>query len=132
MPTGNQNISIVADPPLTGIGDLVGHATALLRGGPYPWVILGVLVVAIAARRVLPDATLLLIVAVATGVVVAGFVLNLPFGAQIAFLRYVAPLPEGLAVFCVCEVMRGCDAAGLPQRRSGDRCAPVSWLSPRR
>lgn len=109
VPTGNQNARIVANPPIDGIVNLLARALDLVRAGPYPWVALGVLLVALAARRIVPDPWLLAVAAMSTGVVLFGFGLSIPFASRLAFLRYVAPLAQGLVVFCICEVVRGAD-----------------------
>lgn len=108
--SGNQNREAVRLPPARDVADLVDHASSLLRAGPYIWIAIGALVVAIAARRLLPDAPLVAIAAVVTAAGIVGFALVGYTMSSPAFVRYVSPMSQGLAVFVLCETIRGADA----------------------
>ena len=53
---GNQNTEAVKLPGANGLADLVEHSSHLLRAGPYFWVALLTLVLAVVVRRQLADA----------------------------------------------------------------------------
>lgn len=120
---GNQNRAAVQHETAANLRDLADQAFSLLRGGPYLWIALGVLVVAFLVRKTLPDAPAILMAAVLTvGFIVLTALLEY-FAARQAFVRYVAPAAEGLAVFFVCECVRAADALPAPERPSR-RLAP--------
>jgi hypothetical protein len=123
--TGNQNRAAVAHESADGLRDLADQAWSLMRAGPYLWVALGVLVVALMVRKILPDVQAVVIPAVVTCGFIVGFAFVEYFAAAQAVIRYVAPASEGLAVFFVYEVIRGVDArqrTGAPEVRG--------WLPP--
>lgn len=124
--TGNQNRAAVAHRSADGLRDLVDQAWSLVTAGPYLWVALGVLVVALAAYKLLPDVQLVVIAAVLTCLFIVGFAFVEYFAAAGAVIRYLAPASEGLAVFLVCEVVRAADA----RTRVVGSLATRTWLIP--
>ena len=95
---------------LSGVADLAEHVYHLVRAGPYIWVALGVLGVALVTRKILPDATLVVVAAATVAVVTVVFAANTPFVPATTFIRYVGPMTGALAVFLLSEMLRGMDA----------------------
>jgi hypothetical protein len=118
--SGNQNREAVRLPPARDFADLVDHASGLLRAGPYLWIAVGALVIAMAARKLLPDPPLVAIAAAVTAAGIVGFALLGYTMSSPAFVRYVSPMSQGLAVFVLCETIRGADA----RSRAGVARAP--------
>jgi hypothetical protein len=119
--SGNMNTEALRGQPIGSLGRRVDLAFDLVRSGPYLWVILAVLVVAMACRRLLPDAGSIVIAAVATIVVTALFAMSAPLLRPLLFARYAGPMSQGLAVFLALELIRSVDslpaAAGATRRR---------------
>lgn len=120
--TGNQNLQAERLPAARGAVDLADQAFGLLRGGPYPWIALAVLVIAFAARKLLPDAPFVLIVAVVTGLGIVLIALQGYSMSRIAFVRYTSPMSAALTVFLVYETIRGADA-----RARADVAGRLGW-----
>lgn len=119
---GNLNRAATHNAPLDGIGDLVETAWGLIRFGPYLWVSLGVVIFAVAARRFLPDAPMVAFAAVLTVIITVAFAISAPHERAVTFIRYAAPMSQGLVLFLVCEVLRQADlrnASEPPGRRTG-------------
>ncbi|HEY3722274.1 MAG TPA: hypothetical protein VGN59_02820 [Acidimicrobiia bacterium] len=95
--------------PVHGLHQLVDRALDLLRASPYLWIAVGVLVLAIVVRRALPDAAFVVIAASVVVVVMIGFALTQSWEGRQAFVRYVAPMSQGLCVFFVYEAVRRAD-----------------------
>lgn len=114
-----------------GIADLAEHTVDLMLAGPYVWVTIGVFVVVLIARRILPDAALVAWAAAATGGVTVAFALYTPSLAPGAFIRYVAPMAAGLAVFLLCDLLRGTDGLQMrePARASRSIVAVVGVVA---
>ncbi|MGZ4688347.1 MAG: hypothetical protein ACXVKA_02155 [Acidimicrobiia bacterium] len=124
--TGNQNRAAVAHQSAHGLRDLVDQAFSLARAGPYLWISIGVLVVAVLARKMLPDAPFVIMAAAVTCVFIVGFAFVEYFASTVAIVRYIAPAAEGLAVFFVFETVRAVDARRVPRSAvEGHR-----WLPP--
>jgi hypothetical protein len=107
---GNLNREAMVIEAPRDVAHLIELATDLVVAGAYLWVTLGVLVVTLAARKLLPDAPLVAIGGAATLIVTIVFALNTPFAPDTAFVRYIAPMSEALALFLVCEMLRGAEA----------------------
>ncbi|MGZ4688346.1 MAG: hypothetical protein ACXV9P_06485 [Acidimicrobiia bacterium] len=123
---GNLSEAALERPALHGIRDVAQHAFDLTAAGPYLWVTLGVLVVSVVVRKLLPDATLVVIAALATAAVSYLFAFNTPTASWVTTIRYFAPMSEGLAVFFVCEMIRGADARPKRERAgSFNRAVPI-------
>ncbi|MGZ4754603.1 MAG: hypothetical protein ACXWA9_06845 [Acidimicrobiia bacterium] len=109
---GNAN---PAGPPnrapfLDTVGDQVHHVWGLLAANQYFWLALAVLVAAVIARRLLPDAAA---VAIAAGAVVVWIVVFAITGSLVTtwdFGRYIAPMVESLVLFLAYETVRVADA----------------------
>jgi hypothetical protein len=100
--------------------DLVRDLSRLARAMPLMWIVAAVLVVAVVGRKLLPDAFFVAVAAVgAVGLVVA-IGLQEPLINNQAFVRYIAPMVEALAVYSLYEAIRGADA-----RARADAAAPV-------
>ena len=108
---GNLSQAATRYAPLDGFGDRFDRAWDLLQVGPYLWLTLAVIGIAMLARRVLPDSALVLIAAITTVLVSIAFAFSMPYAGWTTFIRYIAPMSQGLAVFLVCETIRGADAA---------------------
>jgi hypothetical protein len=78
-------------------------------------------VVVLVVRRVVPDATLIAIAAAAVVGVMVVFAFRESWESRLAFVRYVAPMSEGLALFFLCEAIRSADVA--------EAAAPMRVLS---
>ena len=115
--SGHLNTSAMPRYHLSGLADLAAHVGGLLQAGPYIWVTGAVLLGALLARRLLPDAAFVAVAAVASAAVTLVFAINTPFLAWKTFDRYVAAMPASVAVFFVCELLRAADA--LPQHPTG-------------
>ena len=88
-------------------------------------VALGVLLIALAARKLLPDAPFVVIAAAVTAAAIVAIALQEHSAGRIAFVRYVSPMSQGLAAFFVIELIRGADA--LPRR---DPARVADWVAP--
>ena len=77
---GNLSPEATERQDIKDLAQLAEHTFDLVHAGPYLWVMLGVLVVALVGRRFLPDGTLVAIAAIATGAVTVAFALNTPLG----------------------------------------------------
>jgi hypothetical protein len=120
---GNANTAVPAErnPAITTVAEYAENALDYLRSGSYFWVVLGVLVVTLLFRRVLPDAPLLIVVAVASLASILAFSITLSIASDRDFGRYIAPIGAGVAVFFLVETLRGLDAplvAGLDRREA--------------
>ena len=93
--------------PIGGFSELATHAYKLVNAGPFLWIALGVLVVTLLAHRVLSDPGLIAIAAVIVVIVMVTFAFRDSWESRTAFIRYVAPMAEALALFFVCEAI-GC------------------------
>jgi hypothetical protein len=106
---------------LSGLKDVAEHIYDLVREGPYLWVTVGIVVIALVFRRLLPDAPLVVLAAMASGAVTILTAVSSPAATWTTLIRYVAPMSGGVAVFLLVEMMRGADArprrahAGIPQ-----------------
>jgi hypothetical protein len=80
-------------------------------------VTVGVVVVAIVCRRTLADPALVELAAGATALVSLAFAIATPRAPATTFIRYVAPMSAGVAVFLLCEALRAVDAQS-PRLRS--------------
>jgi hypothetical protein len=123
--TGNQNRDAVEYVRAHDLSDRLDQAFELLRSGPYLWVALALLVLAVLLRRRLPDGAF----AVLAALVTVGFVLVFAFieyhAARQAFVRYLAPVAEGLAVFVAYETIRALDALPVADHRWNRVVLPV-------
>ncbi len=93
-----------------GFSELARHAFALVNAGPYVWIALGVLVVTLLTYRALPDPGLIAIAALTVVGVIVAFAFHDSWESRLAFVRYVAPMAEGLGVFFLCEAIESADA----------------------
>jgi hypothetical protein len=110
-PAFNGNLNTAAmQQPAVDLSHRLRHAGNLLGSGPYSYVVLGVVVVALAAWRFLPDATLVLLGAAVVIFVTFLTTVQAPQLSGQLLARYAAPLSEALSVFLVCELMREFDA----------------------
>jgi hypothetical protein len=107
---GNPEVPQSQDPSLHGVRDNAARAAELVQVGPYLGAALAVLVVALAVRRWLPDAWLVVLAAAAVvaNMAVLGAVLTV--SADLNFARYTSPLSIALVVFFVYEAVRGSEA----------------------
>jgi hypothetical protein len=118
---GNANTSVPAErnPAITTLADYAGNTLDYLRSGSYFWVVLGVLVLALLARRFLPDGALVVIVAAAALASILAFSVTISIASDRDFGRYIAPMGAGVAVFFLVETLRALDPlllAGLDRR----------------
>lgn len=124
--TGNQNLEAVRTPPVRSLAHLVDQAYGLLRAGPYIWIALGVLVVGLLARKLLPDASFVAIAAAMTAAAIVAIAFQEHNAGRSALVRYVSPMSQGLAVFFVIELIRGIDVRPLAvPARASDRIVPI-------
>src|SRR4029077_4903734 len=100
-------------------------AVDLMFTGPYLWVVLGALLFALAARRLLEDAALIVVGCAATLIATALVAFNSPQLAPLTFARYVSAMSEALAVFLVVESMRSADGAARRVSVGGRASAPL-------
>lgn len=120
---GNANPSVPSerDPDaLSSLGHAFSHTMRYLNGGTYFWVTVAILVIAILARKVLPDASLVVIVAGVSIASILVFTVSLSMASVRDFGRYIGPMASSLAVFLVYEAVRVRDAAppGADRRAS--------------
>jgi hypothetical protein len=108
---GNANTAVPAErnPAITSLAGYAENTLDYLRSGSYFWVVLGVLVVALLARRVLPDPTLLVIVSGVTVAMILAFSVTLSIASDRDFGRYIAPMGAGVAVLFFLECLRALD-----------------------
>jgi hypothetical protein len=105
---GNANTFIPSerDPTISTIGDYAANALDHVRSGSLFWVVLAVIVVAIIARRLLPDATLVVIICFTASVTMVAITAVLSVASDRDFGRYAAPVAESVAVFLFYETLR--------------------------
>lgn len=108
--SGNQNPQPIQLRAASGVVDLAEHTSHLLRAGPYLWVTVLALVVAVVMRKRLPDASFTVIAAALTVLVMVAVAVRGYTMAEIAFVRYMSPMSQALAVFLFCELLRSTDA----------------------
>jgi hypothetical protein len=104
--------------------DLVRDLSRLVRAMPLMWIVAAVLVVAVVGRKLLPDAFFVAVAAVGAVVLVVAIGLQEPLINNQAFVRYIAPMVEALAVYSLYEAIRGADA-----RARADAAAPVRAIA---
>jgi hypothetical protein len=120
---GNANTSVPSerDPhALDSLGTALSHTFKYFNSGTYFWVAVALLVVAVVgvvARKLLPDAPLVVIIAVAVIANMLLFTVSLSMAATRDFGRYVAPMTSSLLVFLFYEALRAADA-GATERTS--------------
>ena len=128
--TGNQNLAAIRTAPARGVLHVADDAFGLVRSGPYVWMAIGVVVVALVCHKLLPDAPFVAIAAGLTAVAIVAFALQEHSAGRIAFVRYIAPMSLGLAVFFVIELIRGLDVRPvLTPAATSDRVVPVLAVS---
>lgn len=110
--SGNANRLVPSerDPSLHTLGDFASNTLGYLRSGSYFWVAVGALVFALLARRLLPDARLVVIIGVTSMLGILAFSVTLSIASNQDFGRYIAPLGESIAVFIFYEMLRALDA----------------------
>lgn len=126
---GNANRMVPSerDPTLHTLGDFASNTLGYLRSGSYFWVALGALVLALLARKLLPDARLVVIIAITTMLGILVFSVTLSIASNQDFGRYIAPLGESIAVFIFYEVLRALDAS--PARDPATRSPAIAALA---
>jgi hypothetical protein len=125
---GNLNSEATYKVPLNGVTDLVEHAWDLMTTGPYLWVSLGVVVIAVAARGLLLDAPMVATAAILTVLVTLVFALSAPTQPSGTFVRYIAPMSGALALFLICEALRAGDIRKPTEAPDGRR-RPTAYLA---
>jgi hypothetical protein len=119
--SGNMNTPALRGAPVGDFGRRADLAFDLVRAGPYLWVILAVLVVALLSRRLLADAAFVVLAAAATIIVSTLFAFSTPLLRPLLFARYAGPMSQGLAVFLTLELIRSVDSlpavAAVTRRR---------------
>ena len=136
---GNANTSVPSErnPDITTLADYAHHTIDYFRSGSFFWIALGVLIIAVLARRFLPDARFVMIVAAVSIVCMLGFSVTLSIASDRDFGRYIAPMGESLAVFLFYEVLRTFDpclagadgVAGRPRAWAGALALAASLLA---
>ena len=125
--TGNQNLEAIRLRGASSLGEFGDKVVGLLFAGPYLWMALAIVVVAFAARKALPDAPLIAIGAVVTVAVMAAIAVQGYGMGRIAYVRYIAPTGQGLALFFAIEAVRGADA--WPERLAARGTRSVAALA---